>query len=139
MMVLSIDPGSGRMALISLPRDTVNVPLPRTPEFSKARAVFGTAYAGRINSLYITARLRDDLFPGNDRQRGYRALMGALSELYGLDIKEVDGRFLVMEINDNPNIDAGFEDAVLKEEVYLAVMRTFLERLERRGRGKGGA
>jgi LCP family protein required for cell wall assembly len=86
MMVVSIHPRTGRMALISLPRDTVNVPLPKSDDFRKARAVFGNSYAGRINSLYITARLRDDLFPGNDRQRGYRALMGALSELYGLDI-----------------------------------------------------
>jgi LCP family protein required for cell wall assembly len=87
MMVVSIDPDSGRLAFISLPRDTVNVPLPRSADFRKARAVFGNDYAGRINSLYITARLRDDLFPGNDRQRGYRALMGALSTLYGLDIQ----------------------------------------------------
>ncbi len=87
MMVVSVDPESGRMALISLPRDTVNVPLPRGADFRKARAVFGSTYGSRINSLYITARLRDDLFPGNDRQRGYRALMGALSELYALDIE----------------------------------------------------
>jgi LCP family protein required for cell wall assembly len=87
MMVVSIDPASGRLAFISLPRDTVNVPLPKSADFRKARAVFGKSYAGRINSLYITARLRDDLFPGNDRQRGYRALIGALSELYGLDIQ----------------------------------------------------
>ena len=87
MMVVSIDPKTGRMAFISLPRDTVNVPLPITDDFAKARAVFGNAFAGRINSLYITARLRDDLFPGNDRNRGYRALMGALSELYQLDIQ----------------------------------------------------
>jgi LCP family protein required for cell wall assembly len=75
------------MALISLPRDTVDVPFPKSAEFSKVRSVFGNAFAGRINSLYITARLRPDLFPGNDRQRGYKALMGALSELYGLDIE----------------------------------------------------
>jgi glutathione synthase/RimK-type ligase-like ATP-grasp enzyme len=56
--------------------------------------------------------------------------------LYGLDVKQAGDRFLVMEINDNPNIDGGFEDRVLKDEIYLAVMRTFLERLERRGRGK---
>jgi LCP family protein required for cell wall assembly len=87
MMVVSIDPETGRMAFISLPRDTVNVPLPSGEDFTKARAVFGKAFAGRINSLYITARLRDDLFPGTDRNRGYRALMGALSELYGLDIQ----------------------------------------------------
>lgn len=87
MMVVSIDPASGRMAFISLPRDTVDVPLPTTDEFRKARSVFGEAYAGRINTLYITARLRDDIFPGNDMNRGYRALMGALSELYKLDIQ----------------------------------------------------
>ena len=87
MMVVSIDPETGRMAFISLPRDTVNVPLPKTADFAKARAVFGNTYASRINSLYITARLRDDLFPGNDLNRGYRALMAALSELYRLDIQ----------------------------------------------------
>ena len=27
--------------------------------------------------------------------------------LYGVDLKEVGGRFLVIEVNDNPNIDAG--------------------------------
>jgi glutathione synthase/RimK-type ligase-like ATP-grasp enzyme len=52
--------------------------------------------------------------------------------LYGVDIKEtVDGRFLVMEINDNPNIDAGSEDAVLKDGLYDAIMRYFYDRLER--------
>jgi LCP family protein required for cell wall assembly len=63
------------------------VPLPKSADFDKVRRVFGNTYGGRINSLYITARLRDDLFPGNDKNRGYRALMGALSELYGLDIQ----------------------------------------------------
>ena len=84
MMVVSIDPGTGRLALISLPRDTVGVPLPE--RFGKARAVYGTRYGGRINTLYVVARQRPDLFPGNDAQRGYKALMGALSELYDLDI-----------------------------------------------------
>jgi glutathione synthase/RimK-type ligase-like ATP-grasp enzyme len=55
--------------------------------------------------------------------------------LYGVDLKEVDGRPLVIEINDNPNLDAGFEDAVLGDELYLAVMRYFLARLEARGIG----
>lgn len=30
--------------------------------------------------------------------------------LYGVDIKELGGRCHVIEVNDNPNIDAGFED-----------------------------
>ncbi len=52
--------------------------------------------------------------------------------LYGIDVKEVDGRFMIIEINDNPSIDAGNEDAVLKDELYLRIMRCFRDRLERR-------
>lgn len=52
--------------------------------------------------------------------------------LYGVDLKEVEGRALVIEVNDNPNLDAGYEDRVLGEELYLAVMRYFLRRLEER-------
>lgn len=54
--------------------------------------------------------------------------------LYGLDIKQVDGRFLVMEINDNPNVDAGSEDAVLKDDLYRIIMQWFYKRIEQRGR-----
>ncbi len=54
--------------------------------------------------------------------------------LYGVDIKEINGRFLVMEINDNPSLDAGFEDRVLGDDLYLRVMQVFLDRLEARGR-----
>ena len=54
--------------------------------------------------------------------------------LYGVDVKELGGRFLVMEINDNPNLEAGCEDKVLGEKLYLAIMEWFLERLEARGR-----
>ena len=54
--------------------------------------------------------------------------------LYGVDIKEARGRFYVMEINDNPNLDAGVEDGVLGDDLYRAVMRSFLDRLENQGR-----
>ena len=54
--------------------------------------------------------------------------------LYGVDVKERDGKFFVMEVNDNPNLEAGCEDKILKEELYLAVMRLFRERLDRSGR-----
>lgn len=49
---------------------------------------------------------------------------------YGVDIKEVDGRYMVMEVNDNPSVDAGFEDAIYKGDLYLSVMQTFLDRLD---------
>jgi glutathione synthase/RimK-type ligase-like ATP-grasp enzyme len=71
--------------------------------------------------------------PAGAVEVGVRAasLMG--NDLYGVDVKEVDGRYLVMEVNDNPSLEAGDEDAVLKDELYLTIMRAFLERLEARG------
>ncbi|MCA9396987.1 MAG: RimK family alpha-L-glutamate ligase, partial [Candidatus Omnitrophica bacterium] len=56
--------------------------------------------------------------------------------LYGVDIKQSGDKFYVIEINDNPNLDAGFEDKIIKDELYLTVMRTFLERI-RANREKG--
>ena len=83
MIVVSIDPTTGRVAFISLPRDTAGIPLPRSwPAYRE----FGGAYNNKINTLYTVARGRPDLFPGSDSQRGFEALMGALGELYGLDI-----------------------------------------------------
>jgi hypothetical protein len=38
----------------------------------------------------------------------------------------------VIEVNDNPNIDAGNEDEVLQDELYLRIMDVFLRRIEAR-------
>ncbi len=50
--------------------------------------------------------------------------------LYGVDIKQVENRFYVMEVNDNPNIDAGVEDKILKDRLYDQIMAVFLQRME---------
>ncbi|MCA9212120.1 MAG: RimK family protein [Planctomycetales bacterium] len=55
--------------------------------------------------------------------------------LYGVDIKESNGKFYVIEVNDNPNIDSKYEDAVLKDELYRRIMDVFLKRVERRKAG----
>ncbi|GIX47256.1 MAG: ribosomal protein S6 modification protein [Candidatus Tectimicrobiota bacterium] len=55
--------------------------------------------------------------------------------LYGVDLKQVGRRCYVIEVNDNPNIDAGVEDAVLGEALYRRIMQVFLDRLERRSAG----
>jgi glutathione synthase/RimK-type ligase-like ATP-grasp enzyme len=52
------------------------------------------------------------------------------SGLYGVDMKEVDGKFFVIEINDNPNIDAGTEDKILKDKLYSAIMEVFLDKIK---------
>jgi len=55
--------------------------------------------------------------------------------LYGVDLKRVGDRPVVIEVNDNPSIDAGVEDAHLGEELYLRVMREFLRRMENKRSG----
>lgn len=50
--------------------------------------------------------------------------------LYGIDIKEIGGRYYLIEVNDNPNIDSGVEDFILRDELYIRIMRVFLKRIE---------
>lgn len=50
--------------------------------------------------------------------------------LYGVDVKESDGQFYVIEVNDNPNLDAGYEDQILRDELYRRIMEVFLKRIE---------
>nr|WP_231387693.1 RimK family protein [Pseudomonas nitroreducens] len=56
--------------------------------------------------------------------------------LYGVDLKEVDGEVVVIEVNDNPNLDAGIEDACLKDELYRRVLEEFIRRLELKRHGQ---
>lgn len=55
--------------------------------------------------------------------------------LYGVDVKQSDGKFYVIEVNDNPNIDSGHEDAILKDELYRRILSVFLKRIEQRKAG----
>lgn len=52
------------------------------------------------------------------------------SGLYGVDLKEVGGKPYVIEVNDNPNIDAGVEDELLGSALYETIMQTFLSRIQ---------
>lgn len=56
---------------------------------------------------------------------------------YGVDIKESNGAFYVIEVNDNPSIDSKYEDAVLKDQLYRRVMQVFLTRIQHRKAGVG--
>ena len=83
LIVVSIDPVAKQVAMFSLPRDTVDIPIPAGP----ARNSIGSVYPSKINSLFVRVRNRADLFPGTVRTRGYNALKSVLGELYGIDIK----------------------------------------------------
>ena len=50
--------------------------------------------------------------------------------LYGVDIKHTPKGVYVIEVNDNPNLDAGVEDAVLGDELYRIILQEFVRRLD---------
>jgi glutathione synthase/RimK-type ligase-like ATP-grasp enzyme len=55
--------------------------------------------------------------------------------LYGVDIKQAQDRTVLIEVNDNPSIDAGVEDTELGEELYQRIMRELLRRMEAKRNG----
>ena len=49
--------------------------------------------------------------------------------LYGADLKQVDDRVYLIEVNINPNIDAGNEDQVMGEVLYREIVGVFARRI----------
>ncbi len=49
---------------------------------------------------------------------------------YGVDLKQRGQHCCIIEINDNPNVDAGNEDAVLGDALYQTIMKVFRARIE---------
>ena len=52
--------------------------------------------------------------------------------LYGVDLKEIGAKAVIIEVNDNPNLDAGIEDKLLRESLWERLAETFLHRMEAR-------
>lgn len=50
--------------------------------------------------------------------------------LYGVDMKMSSKGPVVIEVNDNPNIDAGNEDGVLGDDLYRRVLQDLVRRIE---------
>jgi glutathione synthase/RimK-type ligase-like ATP-grasp enzyme len=70
-----------------------------------------------------------DLVPPGIVRTGLRAARCFGNGLYGIDIKRIGRKSYVMEVNDNPNIDHGFEDSVLGDELYQRIMQGLWDRL----------
>jgi glutathione synthase/RimK-type ligase-like ATP-grasp enzyme len=49
--------------------------------------------------------------------------------LYGADLKQIEDRVYLIEVNVNPNIDAGVEDLVLGDALYREVIGVFARRI----------
>ena len=52
--------------------------------------------------------------------------------------RRVSGSVVVIEVNDNPSIDADVEDAYLGDDLYRRIMSEFLRRMERKRLGVHG-
>ena len=53
------------------------------------------------------------------------------NNLYGVDIKEYNQTAKIIEINDNPNIDHGVEDAILGFKLYETIIQDLFDRIDR--------
>lgn len=77
LIVASVDPIKGSVSMFSIPRDTVDFPVPPA-----ARSLYGPTYNNKINSYYTSANSHADTFPDGPAA----ALREMLSELYGIRI-----------------------------------------------------
>jgi glutathione synthase/RimK-type ligase-like ATP-grasp enzyme len=49
---------------------------------------------------------------------------------YGVDVKQIGRRVCVIEVNDNPNLEATVEDGILGDELYRMILEEFVRRIE---------
>lgn len=71
-----------------------------------------------------------ELVPRSVVQTAVRACDVIGKGLYGVDMKEIDGRSVVIEVNDNPSLEAGIEDKLLREILWERIAETFYRRME---------
>lgn len=86
----------------------------------------GKKHEGKADTLSL-----DDV-PPDVLKMALRATQPIGNGLYGVDIKQAKDKIYVIEVNDNPNIDTGVEDHLLKDQLYTKIMQTFLTRIEAR-------
>lgn len=71
-----------------------------------------------------------DRVPERIIQLAVKAATSIGDGLYGVDLKDIDEKVFVIEVNDNPNIDFGVEDEILGDELYSLIIDSFIERIE---------
>ncbi|MDP9142318.1 MAG: RimK family protein [Pseudomonadota bacterium] len=96
------------------------------------QVVMRGATGAKVEGNHETVPL--DLVPKAVISIGVQAARAVGNGLYGVDLKQFGKVVKVIEVNDNPNIDYGVEDLVLREALYRKVMEYFIQRLEARTR-----
>ncbi len=87
MLLVEIDVESGKVAMIGLPRNIQNAPLP--PGFAHDAVACGLM-KGLLNEMYVEATARHpDRWPGSGAVKGIGAVRGVISELTGRPVDAV--------------------------------------------------
>jgi len=88
----------------------------------KGRWKHGAKLRGKPRFIWgRTVSLRKEHSPLRLRETALRACEIIGHGLYGVDIKEFNGDYVVVEVNDNPSIYAGFEDCK-RNDVYEKII-----------------
>ena len=77
LIVASVDPVNGTVTMFSIPRDTVDFPVP-----ANAQQLYGATYGNKINSYYASANRNPAVFPDGPMP----ALREMLGNFYGMQI-----------------------------------------------------
>ena len=77
LIVASVDPVNGTVTMFSIPRDTVDFPVPEN-----AQQLYGATYGNKINSYYASASRNPNVFPDGPMP----ALREMLGNFYGMKI-----------------------------------------------------
>lgn len=93
----------------------------------KGRWKHGAKLRGKPTVIWgRTVALKKQNAPLRLRETALKACRIAGKGLYGVDIKEVNGEYVVVEINDNPSIYAGYED-LRDKELYSKIITYLTE------------
>jgi glutathione synthase/RimK-type ligase-like ATP-grasp enzyme len=93
----------------------------------KGRWKHGAKLRGKPTVIWgRTVSMKKQNAPTRLRDVALKACRVVGKGLYGVDIKEVDGEYLVVEVNDNPSIYAGYED-LRDKDIYAKIINYLTE------------
>lgn len=88
----------------------------------KGRWKHGAKLRGKPTIIWgRTVAMKKQNAPLKLRETALKACRAVGKGLYGVDIKEVDGEYIVVEVNDNPSIYAGYED-LRDKDLYAKII-----------------
>jgi glutathione synthase/RimK-type ligase-like ATP-grasp enzyme len=91
----------------------------------------GRMRSGKVECVDVAAAPRQVV------RTAVRAARAIGKGLYGVDLKQIGRRTVVIEVNDNPSVDAGYEDGAAGDLLYQRIMEVFRRRLDARSGTNG--